>query len=130
MLVNIQVENDLINEATGLLGCLSARDNNGCGMCDDSQDQARKVIKLLCDTKRIPVNIYAYKEKQYEELKKEERKTASRFLNALLHIADQEKLIEAYREKRKYDGGEGRVWSASRHLDADNLIAELELKFA
>jgi len=37
-----------------------------------------------------------------------------------------EKILEAYREKRKWDGGEGRVWNASKHLDADDLITKLE----
>ena len=35
-------------------------------------------------------------------------------------------LLAAYREKRKWDGGEGRVWNASKHLDAEDLIKKLE----
>lgn len=37
-------------------------------------------------------------------------------------------LLDAYREKRDNDGGEGRVWSAGKHLDADDLITKLEGK--
>jgi len=38
----------------------------------------------------------------------------------------EQELLAAYREKRKWDGGEGRVWNASKHLDADDLIKKLE----
>jgi len=45
-------------------------------------------------------------------------------------IKDIEKeLLEAYREKRKWDGGEGRIWNASKHLDADDLIIKLEEEY-
>ena len=44
------------------------------------------------------------------------------------YVEHLEKLILAYREKRKYDGGEGRIWSAGKHLKADDLIAGLEEK--
>ena len=49
------------------------------------------------------------------------------FLNS--RLTRLEKLLAAYREKRKYDGGEGRDWDASKHLDADDLIKELEGKY-
>ena len=41
-------------------------------------------------------------------------------------IENKIELLEAYREKRKYDGGEGRVWSACKHFDAEELIKRLE----
>ena len=42
------------------------------------------------------------------------------------HIGNKLELLEAYREKRRWDGGEGRVWNASKHLDAEDLIKKLE----
>ncbi len=41
-------------------------------------------------------------------------------------IENKLELLEAYREKRKYDGGEGRVWNACKHFDAEQLIKRLE----
>lgn len=35
-------------------------------------------------------------------------------------------LVMAYREKRKWDGLNGRVWSASKHFEAEARIEELE----
>lgn len=41
-------------------------------------------------------------------------------------IKEIEELLQAYREKRMYDGLNGRVWHADEHWQAEQKIKELE----
>jgi len=39
-------------------------------------------------------------------------------------------LLDAYRQKRSFDGGPGRPWHAMRHREAEELVERLEQEFA
>jgi len=53
MIVNIELENDLLNKVTGLLGSIICRRDNGCGQCDGLQKEAKEAYESLINLKRV-----------------------------------------------------------------------------
>lgn len=48
----------------------------------------------------------------------------------ILRYQKQERLIGAYRKKRRCDGLNGRMWDATRHLDAEKAVKKAEAELA